>query len=158
MENTKQITLVIERKFQELQEYTEAYNKLSQKNKEEVMDKARLQFQKNPEKVDLESIGRDIFLTSGFHQADIRKMQEGLLSAYKIFEELGIEYTFSQDLLDAISFLKSSLPKQFFAYSTSKEEFEEIEKGKLEQAKEDYTKKNYFKLFEDQIKKAIANE
>ena len=158
MENPNQLKTLIERRFKDLQEYTAAYNKLAQKNKDEVMEKAKEQFKINPEKVDLEAIGKEVFLTSGFHQADIRKMQEGLLAAYKVYEELDGEKEFSKELIESIEFLKASLPKQFFIYSTSNDEFEEVEKGRLEKAKKDYTEKNYFKIFEQQIKRALANE
>lgn len=154
----KELKKLVEQKYHELQEYTVAYNIKAAKQKTDILDKAKIKFKKDPKTVDLNELARDVFLLSGFHQADIRKLQESFLSAYQVYLHLGGEEAFSEEIANTALILKNSLPKQTFNYNESSKAFEEVEEGRLEIIKKDYKEKNYFKMFERQILSILGTD
>lgn len=157
METLKRLQTIVERKYKELQEYTSAYNEMASGIKSNMIDSSKEKFKKHPESIDIDEIGKS-FLILGFHQADIKKLQEDLISVYKVYNELGDESVFDSELVTAVNILKNSISKQFFIFNPVKLTFEELEAGRVEQAKKDYRDKNYFRLFESQIQKLLSDE
>lgn len=139
----------VEKKFNELQEYTSVYNKKSKEERTKLMTEYKEEFIKNPAKVDLKAIAKDMLYINGFYQTDIRKLQVQLLDLYNFSKDVNPEIEFSKEIVDTVTILKNSLPKQLFVVEDG--ELKEIEKGKTEQLKEDFEKRNYFNMFEKQI-------
>lgn len=153
MELIDQIFSSVNQKFKELQDYTNVYNEKAKNDREVIIEQAKEQFKKDPNSVDIEEIGRDVLFVNGFHQTDIRRLQNSLLEVYKIYRELGGDKEFSKELEETVNYLKLNLPKQIFV--TKAGVFEEIEEGKLEKLTTDYKEKNYYRLFEAQVKQLL---
>lgn len=147
------IKAIIQKKFNEVQEYAKLYNSQATNHREKLMSEHKDAFLLDPSSVDLETIAKDMFYLNGFYQADIRKLQVQLLEQYTFAKEIYPEITFSEDLEATVGILKSNLPRQIFIVKDGA--FHEIEKGKLEQLTSDFESKGYYKLFEEQIKKIL---
>lgn len=146
---------IIESKYQELATYTKIFNKKAEEDKTRLAASKDL-FQANPEDLDLEALGLDVFYLNGFHQLDLRQMQERLLTAYNFYRELGGDKVFEEELENTVGVLRNMLPKQMFVISEGK--LQEIEAGSVEKLKNDYKEKGYYKLFEKQIKQVLGGE
>jgi len=153
MSNEEKLKSVVERKFNELQEFAKEYNKKATNQREKLMKEHKVAFEKDPESVNIEEIAKDMFYLNGFYQADIRKLQTELLDYYTISKEIAPEVVFSEDIEATVGVLKANLPKQIFTLDNG--EFKEIEKGKQEELIKDFEKKGYYKLFADQVKKVL---
>lgn len=151
MENSEKAKSYIIKKYEELQSYSTAYNKKASTQKDKLMNTYKAEFKANPNSVDLTEVARDMFYINGFHQADIRKLQVQLLDSYILVKEIFPEVEFSKDIETTLVILKGNLQKQIFIEDEG--EFEEIEKGKLDTLKKDFKDRNYFKMFEAQVKK-----
>ena len=150
MEYRKLLKSQVEKKFDELQEYSSVYSKLSTSNRKKIMEEHKVQFAKDPSKVDIKEIARDLFYINGFYQTDIRKLQNQLLDIYTFAKDVDPEIEFSKELTDVITVLKNSLPKQLFVVTDG--ELQEIEEGKMEELKESFDVRGYYSIFEKQVK------
>lgn len=150
---SNKIKSLVEKKFEELQEYSKLYNDKAKNHREKLMSEHKDAFLKDPGSLDLQTIAKEMFYLNGFYQADIRKMQVQFLEQYSIAKELNPEISFSDEIETTVGVLKANLPKQVFVVKEGK--FEEIEKGKLEELTSEFESKGYYKLFEDQIKKIL---
>lgn len=154
MELLVELKRVVNLRFTELKEYTETFNSEVSKKREEVINKAKEDMKKDPDSVNLEDLAYETMFLTGFHQTDIRKLQEQLLMAYDLYRELGGEDTFEKDLEEAVQFLKVNLPKRIFVPKNGK--FEEIEDGYLDKMKTNYKAQNYYKMFEGPLKQILS--
>ena len=153
MENIEKFKLEVERKYKELQIYSKLYNSKASLQRESLMNEHKEAFKKNPDSVDISAIAKNMFYLNGFYQADIRKLQNQLLDIYTILKVVYPEITFSKDVEDVINILKTNLPKQLFV--TEDGEFKEIEKGKKDELIKDFEQKQYFKMFDKQIRNIL---
>jgi hypothetical protein len=151
---SKEITKgLVEKKFNELQEFAKLYNTQAQEQRAKLLNEYRDAFKEDPKSIDMVSIAKEMFYLNGFYQADIRKMQVQLLEQYSMAKEIFPEMTFNEDINTTIGVLKTNLPKQIFVVEEGK--FQEIEKGKVEELTADFETKGYYKIFEEQIKKVL---
>jgi hypothetical protein len=154
MEFLEEIKRVVNSRFTELKDYTETFNKEVAKKREDVILQAKEKMKENPDSVNLEEIAYETMFLTGFHQTDIRKLQEQLLMAYDLYRELGGEEKFETDLEEAVQFLRVNLPKRIFVAKNGK--FEEIEEGYLDKMKTNYKSQNYYKMFEGPLKQILS--
>lgn len=150
MEIEKRIKDVLVKKYEELQGYSNAFNSRAKKQREDIMLKHKEAFQKDPTSVDVKDIARNMFYINGFMQLDVRKLQTQLLDLYNFSKEIYPELELPEALVDTVTVLKESLQKQTFVEDSG--ELVEIEKGKVEKLLKDFDNKNYFNLFEAQVK------
>ena len=153
MKNSEKLKTIVEKKFSELQEYTSIYTKKAESQKKKLLSEIKEKFKENPEEVDVKSIAKNMFFINGFHQADIRKLQVQLLDFYNLVKEIEPKVEFNKEIVDTILVLKNSLPQQLF--TVDKGELKEIEKCKVSKMKQDFEDKNYFALYEQQIKNIL---
>jgi hypothetical protein len=147
---TKLHKLVIQ-KHSELEEYSTLYNKRAEVARTELIEKNKEIFKKNPEKVDLKEIAKEVFYINGFHQADIRNLQVSFLEAHTLYNQLDGVEEFPEGVSDVAGILKNNLPNQ--RYVVTKGSFVEVVEGSTKKMLDDYESKNYFKIFEAQISK-----
>lgn len=155
METLETLKGIVISKFTELQDYTKAYNQKAGTDRTKIMESREI-LESDPDKFDVDTIGRDILFINGYHQVDIRRLQENALTAYKLYRELGGDAEFDKELMDTMGILQASLPKQLFVLENGK--FVEIEEGRVDTLKQEYKSKGYFKFFEEQVRKLVANE
>lgn len=75
------------------------------------------------------------------------------MMAYKLYRQLGGDAEFPKELEDTILYLEVNLPGQIFVCRDGS--LEEIVEGNLERLLKEYKEKNYFRLFESQIKQIV---
>lgn len=144
---------LVEKKFNELQEFAKLYNTQAQEQRSKLINEYKDAFKEDPNSIDMVSIAKEMFYLNGFYQADIRKMQVQLLEQYSMAKEIFPEITFNEDIETTIGILKTNLPKQIFVVKEGK--FQEIEKGKVEELTADFENKGYYNLFEKQIRQVL---
>jgi hypothetical protein len=149
----KSVKKIIEKKYNELQTYSKVYNTQSAEHRNQLMNKHKEDFLKDPNSVDLKTIAKDMFYINGFHQADIRKLQNDFIASVDMAKEIYPEITFDEDVNATIKILKTNLPRQIFVVEDNK--LVEIEEGKVAKLKEDFDKKGYLEMFEKQIKQIL---
>lgn len=153
MENLERIKTEVLKKYEEMQDYTIQYNKISQKQKVDIIDKNREIFMKNPEDVDITSIAKDVFFVNGIHQTDIRKMQVQFIDIYDFVKSVFPEMELPEEVTNNIKVLKNNLPKQVFTLENG--EFKEIEEGHVKSLIDRYEASGFLKSYEAQIKNIL---
>ena len=144
----------VELRYNELQEYAKLFNTKSEKDRTEIMERHAVKFKENPEEVDTVTIAKEMLYINGFHQADIRKMQQDFLSTFVVSKKIFPELEYSEDIEKTAKVLQQALPAQVFVVDNGV--FKEVEKGRREKLMSDFDEKGYFKLFEAQISKLLG--
>lgn len=153
MENRKQYKALVEVKYKELHDYSKLYNKISTEQRTKLLEEHKEAFEKDPNSVDLEAIAKNMFYMNGFYQTDIRKMQIQFVDIYNTVKYCHSDIEFSTDLEESVQALKSILQKQLFIVVDG--DFKEIEEGQIDKLRSDFDKKNYYSLFEKQVKQIL---
>lgn len=153
MDYVKTLKEQVLKKYEELQTYSTTYNIKAKAQRDKLMNEHKDAFKNDPNSVDVNAIAKDMFYLNGFYQADIRKLQVQLLDIYNFSKDIAPELEFPKELDNTITILKGNLPGQMFIVVDGN--FEEIEKGKVDSLTADFEKKGYYKIFEEQVKKAL---
>lgn len=153
MENSKRLKEEVEKRFRELEEYTNAFNEKATSDRRKYIEDNKLKFKEESEEVDISTIAKEYFYLNGFHQMDVRILQTEFLSAYTIYKKVFSGEELSKDIESTAKILKGSIQRQFFTLEGG--EFKELEEGRKDKALKDFEDRNYFKIFEKQIKQAL---
>lgn len=141
----------VEKRFEDLKEYTSTFNQKVVKEKKELIDSNKELFMNKPDLVDIRSISKTFLFINGLHQIDIRELQTKFIEAYILFKKLNEEdFKFSEEIEISATIIKNSNLGQ--AYIVKNGEFIEIDKERIENLLNNYEDKKFFKLYEDQIK------
>jgi hypothetical protein len=153
METLERLEKLVVKKFEELQTYTKLFNSQALTHRLDTMTKAKAQYKKDPDSVEVNELAKNLFYVQGFNQTDIRQLQITLLEAYNLYRELDGASEFTPDIIATINLLKSSFPQPIFTVENGA--FVELVSGRLEGLLKDYEEKNYFKIFEAQLIKLL---